>query len=474
VQNKPKMVEAVMFFNEHGVCREMLFPEFEAVLDAVVGLPDLADQQVRLAYILISPKLEVHSAVFFHLDFDEDGGADPNWNLPLRQLSERGEPGMDLGAGPVRLVSRSQCPVPWHQMHLWDPEPADLLALRDAASRNSLGLLRDEGSAISSSTPPSRTPASSSWSSSRHRAGWHDAEHADDSPQGKGRHDAEHAADSPQGKGRNDVEHVDDSLQGKGWSDDKRRKTASLIKRQRDHIRDLGRYQEEELGRLKRLGEHQIKTWRSEVEELREQLREQQALNARLETQRRAGAEALTQAEADLAQLTALQEHELAAREEELLQVRQTLQSRVDELEAELAASREREASAEAEALRLEQEGELQAVQGIERALGGLAALGMTFVVYHPGAGHLTIPLQDIARYQENPMAYAAAKCSVSEAQYRQWLSHFQQPTCEAVLSGGRRCALPIDRVDMPQRFVSGDSNCCSRHKSSGRLQDAG
>ncbi|MEE4464799.1 chromosome partitioning protein ParA, partial [Azotobacter chroococcum] len=92
------MVEAVMFFNEHGVCREMLLPEFEAVLDGVVGLPDLADQQVRLAYVLISPRLAVRAAVFFHLDFDEDGAADPNWNIPLRQLSERAGPGADLGA----------------------------------------------------------------------------------------------------------------------------------------------------------------------------------------------------------------------------------------------------------------------------------------------------------------------------------------------------------------------------------------
>jgi hypothetical protein len=93
------------------------------------------------------------------------------------------------------------------------------------------------------------------------------------------------------------------------------------------------------------------------------------------------------------------------------------------------------------------------------------------FVVYHPGAGHLTIPLQDIPRYQENPMAYAATKCFVSEAQYCQWLAHYQQPTCDGRLSNGERCALPVDRVDTPGRFVDGDSNCCARHKTSGGLR---
>ena len=39
MQNKPQMVEAVLFFNERGICKEMLFPEFEAMLDGVVNMP---------------------------------------------------------------------------------------------------------------------------------------------------------------------------------------------------------------------------------------------------------------------------------------------------------------------------------------------------------------------------------------------------------------------------------------------------
>ncbi|WP_089169894.1 hypothetical protein [Azotobacter chroococcum] len=427
------MVEAVMFFNEHGVCREMLLPEFEAVLDGVVGLPDLADQQVRLAYVLISPRLAVRAAVFFHLDFDEDGAADPSWNIPLRQLSERAGPGADLGAGPIRLVCRSQCSVPWHQMHLWDPEPQDLLSLRDAARRNQLGLLsEEEGMATAGGLTPSLPATRSRGVAANARA-----------------------------------------LPGKDWNDEQRRKTARLIKRQRLHIRDLNRYQEEALGRLKQAAERQAGALQAEVQQLREQLRRQQALNASLEAQRQALSESLARAEAEVARLLAEQMRERGVQADEQLRTEQTLQSRVGELETELAARAERERQGQEEILRLQHEHAQLAARGVEQALERLAGLGLTFVVYHPGAGHLTIPLQDIARYQENPMAYAAGKCSVSEERYRQWLDHFQQPLCEAELPGGRRCALPIDRVDSPQRFVAGESNCCSRHKSGSRLRNA-
>ena len=79
--------------------------------------------------------------------------------------------------------------------------------------------------------------------------------------------------------------------------------------------------------------------------------------------------------------------------------------------------------------------------------------------------------MQDIARYQDNPLAYAAGKCFVSEEQYRHWLNHYQQTVCEALLPSAEPCGIPIDRVDTPSRFVIGDSNCCTRHKAASRLR---
>jgi len=92
-------------------------------------------------------------------------------------------------------------------------------------------------------------------------------------------------------------------------------------------------------------------------------------------------------------------------------------------------------------------------------------------MAYHPGAGHLTIALQDIATYQKNPLAYAAARCAVSEEQYRQWLQHYQEPSCVAKLASGERCAMPLDKIDSPGRFVVGETNCCARHRARDRLR---
>ena len=104
MQNKPQMVEAVMFFNEQrGICKQMFFPEFEALLDGVVNMPEFADEQMRMAYLLINPRLLIRAVLFFYLDFDEKGAADKGWNLPLRHLADNAGRGPDLGAE-VRLV----------------------------------------------------------------------------------------------------------------------------------------------------------------------------------------------------------------------------------------------------------------------------------------------------------------------------------------------------------------------------------
>ena len=93
------MTEAIMLFRGDGIVTEMLYPEFEAVLDNVVSMPEWADQQARAAYVVINPRLQRRSVVVFYLDFDETVTADAGWNVPLRQLVEKAEYGPDLGVG---------------------------------------------------------------------------------------------------------------------------------------------------------------------------------------------------------------------------------------------------------------------------------------------------------------------------------------------------------------------------------------
>ena len=449
MQNKAQMVEAVLFFNDRGVCKEMLFPEFEALLDNVVNMPEFADQQMRLAYVLINPRLLVRAVVFFYLDFDEHGAADKGWNLPLRHLADNAGRGPDLGAGPIRLACRSQCPVSWHQMHLWDPSLApgknDLVLVRDAAKRNALGLLVEEDAPVVLAE--------------RLQVAAEDKWQAPD----PAREEADKQAE------QKEQEH--------------RLKTAQLIKQQRLRISTLGKQYEEELARLKLAGEERQRALQAEIHNLHQALRQQEELNNSLKAQLGAQADSMQQTREELAkQLRDLERHGRTEADILRAQFDSELQARVAAAVAEareqvairdveLAYRAEQETQLQQELERLRRERDELASQGGEQILERLAKLGVVFVVYHPGAGHLTIPLQDIARYQNNPMSYAAAKCFVSEEQYRQWLAHYQQPTCEASLPSGERCAMPIDRVETPSRFVVGESNCCARHKAGARLR---
>ncbi|MEX6502085.1 chromosome partitioning protein ParA [Pseudomonas zhanjiangensis] len=451
MQNKAQMVEAVMFFGERGgVCKQMLFAEFEALLDGVVNMPEFADQQVRIAYVVINPRLLIKAAVFFYLDFDEKGAPDSGWNIPLQHLSEKAGRGPDLGAGPIRLACRSQCPVSWHQMHLWDPSLApghnDLILIRDAVKRNSLGLLVEDDKA--QAVAPERLQMAS-------EDNWYAPEAS--------REAADRQAE------KLDQEH--------------RLKTAQLIKQQRLRITSLSQQHEEELAKFKLASQEQAKSLQAQIQGLRLALSQQQELNASLKTELETQAASFQAAREALAeQLRAQEQHGRSESDILRRQFEGELQAKVAAAVAdykervairdvELAYRAEQEGQLREELERLKGEREQQAGQSGEQVLERLAKLGVIFVVYHPAAGHLTIPLQDVARYQDNPMAYAAAKCFVSEAQYRQWLAHYQQPTCEALLPSGERCAIPIDRVDSPSRFAIGDSNCCARHKASHRLR---
>ncbi|MDH0894763.1 MULTISPECIES: chromosome partitioning protein ParA [Pseudomonas] len=449
MQNKAQMVEAVLFFNERGICKEMLFPEFEALLDNVVSMAEFADQQMRLAYVLINPRLLVRAVVFFYLDFDENGSADKGWNLPLRHLADNAGRGPDLGAGPIRLACRSQCPVSWHQMHLWDPSLApgknDLVLLRDTVKRNALGLLVEEEAPV---VLPERLQVA--------------AEDTWQAPD-PAREQAEKQAEQKE--------------------QENRLKTAQLIKQQRLRISTLGKQHEEDLARIKLAAEERHRALQAEIGALQQSLRQQEELNNSLKTQLGAQADSMQQSREDMSrQLRDLERHGRTEADILRSQFDSELQARVAAAVAEyreqvairdveLAYRAEQDTQLQQEIDRLRRERDDLASQGGEQILERLAKLGVVFVVYHPGAGHLTIPLQDMARYQNNPLGYAAAKCFVSEEQYRQWLAHYQQPTCESTLPSGERCAMPIDRVETPSRFVFGETNCCARHKAGARLR---
>lgn len=145
---KPLLTEAVMFFSERGVCKEMLYPEFEALLDGLMATPDFADETMEAVFLQINSRLQIRAAVFFTLDFDEDGFVNRLWNLPLRTIAEKASRGPDMGGGPIRLVCLGFTNQTQYKPHLWKPGQrngrSDLAWLKDAVRRNALGIVGED------------------------------------------------------------------------------------------------------------------------------------------------------------------------------------------------------------------------------------------------------------------------------------------------------------------------------------------
>lgn len=451
MQIKPQTVEAVLFFNDGGICKEMLYPEFEAMLDGVVSMPEFADQQMRVAYVLVNTRLHIRAAVFFYLDFNEDGSADSGWNIPLRNLAERTGRGPDLGAGPIRLACRSQCPVSWYQMHLWDPELAQgknhFVMLRDRIKRNQLGLLVEDEAPQTVPTERLQMVAEDTW----------------------------YAADP--------TKQPASAPRPEQFEQDQRLKAAQLIKQQRLRIASLEQQRETDISRLRELAAQQQAKLREEVAQLCTELTIKDQRIAELQLELEGQAEGFQKNREEMSrQLRALEQNTRIEADAARAQFDEELQRQVAAAVAEykeqvsirdveLAYRNELDSQLQEEIEQLQKQRDALMDQSGERMLERLSSLGMTFMVYHPGAGHLTIPLQDMARYQQKPLAYAAAKCGVSEEQYELWVQHYRQPVCIATLTSGERCNMPLDKVETPARFVIGESNCCARHRSLDRLR---
>lgn len=146
--HKPLLTEAVMFFSEQGIAREMLFAEFEALLDGLVAAADFADDTVEAVFLQINHRLHVRSAVFFTIDFDMDGHINRLWNMPLRTIAEKAGRGPDMGGGPIRLACLGFCTGKAYQPNLWTPGQrggkADLAWIKQAVRNNALGILGED------------------------------------------------------------------------------------------------------------------------------------------------------------------------------------------------------------------------------------------------------------------------------------------------------------------------------------------
>lgn len=434
--------EAVLFYGDNGVVKSMLYTDFEAILDRMVGVPEFAGREMKCAYCAVNGQLHVVAAVLFLIDFDDQGLADPSWNIPLRHLAEHAARGPDLGAGAIRLACRSQCPVAWHQDQLWDPamKPGanDFVFMRDIIRQRGakMGLLWEEDEDTPGPAPRARTPQDVPT-----------LEPADDIP-----------TVAPEQPAREKPD------------EDERKRLARTIKELRLRVQTLENKHEDELAQIRYAHQQkeeilstqlekvlmQFKTLKSQntaLKEKSESLKEQVvSLNKSLEDQAR-------QSEDEGSEIEILTEQYRVALEQRLEEERARLSEEMHAREMEVLDREERISELEQELSEAKREQIKMANTGAEKLLEKLQNLGLNFIAFHPGAGHISINAGEISDYMQNPIAFAARKCLVTEEQYRAWLAHYENPVCNVEVGEGQICGKRVIRVDVPNQFKPGVSD---------------
>lgn len=462
--------EAVLFFEDGDVSKEMTYSEFEAILDGVVGMDDFAAETMKAAFVVVNGQLKVTGAVLFIIGFDRQGYADRSWNLPLRHLVDTGGSGPDLGAGAIRLACKSQCSVAWHSSSLWDPEMSPksntFVKIRDAVAENKLCL--PTSSEPEPAPPPANTPPPN-WGMPQQQPpvaqppqGWHVQQPPSNAPVVNAGWDSDDPGLSEAQLAALESEH--------------RNKIAALIKQQRLHIQTLQNEAQQKLQSTKVGFEKDIELLKAEVNRLRSEheslhtqniaLREQnEAQRKQLESFKRA-----RDLEMKSAQQSGQQEIESLRKQYEE-QTKQRIQEETAKLKEDIELRnmelmyRHDVAKQLREELTELRKDKIRLMQnGGDDFLNRLEELGISFIAFHPGAGHISITLKEMPSYMENPTSFAANKCLVSEEHYRTWLEHYQKPQCMAPLTNDKVCACRIRRVDVPSQFVVGESDRCETH----------
>lgn len=439
-----ELLEAVFLFQDAQISRELLYPEFEAILDGFIPFPDFANSTAQATYLHIDHSLNVTGVVFFLISFDADGMVDRRWNIPLRQLIDATGTGPDMGAGPIRLACYSQCPIAWHQKNLWDPlmDPGNstFVAIRKAVKNNRLGLVLKPVKTGKSKGKAALTPTV-------------DADNAQ-----------EQAA-------------LEQKLHDH-YAQELRDKMALLIKEQRLRIATLMNHHQARVHSMQHEHQQRVLAYQQkhqEFEQLNHDLEERnralkESLDAqanKIEGMREYFAHKLKAAQADeSSQIQLMQDNFALEMEAKLSAATADLREMLDMREVELFYRHQNETALKEEIVNLKREQQQLLKNSGEQLLERLTKAGVNLVIFLPGLGETAIPLDDIGVYLEDPNAYAAEKMGVSEAIYLAWLEHHQSPCCNAVDHKGHSCGRNIAVIETPFEFHPGESDRCSQHQT--------
>lgn len=432
---------AIFFMDKGHVARQMRLSEFGSLLDGYLGLSDLADQDVKAVLVLMDKGLAIRSLVFFRLYFDDEGRADSSWNLPMEALAMEGDRGPDLGEGPIRLVCRSQTPRKNTKSLLWDPSMSpgqnDFQTIRKAAAANTLRFPRQAPAAQPQAPAPESKPQPQ--------------------PSAPAPQPATRAAPDTDVQGPGDdyaLPVLSEPAPSMG-DDQHRQKMASLLRAQRLRLRTVKGQYREQLKLLRHEHRLEMQGLRLEIQEKAQQAERHQMMTEQLKSKLMRSKEEYLVLQEQLTETMNQSANKESLQAENVL-LQEQLQRREEALE---------KAEAELEEVRRERD-ELTEMEPAEDSLLAKVRDGDLFVVaYNPGAGHMTLPYADIARYFQSPERYVAERCGVSEALYRQWLAHYESPRCQHGADKGEPCGKPLMRVSAPSEFRSGRDDRCDRHQ---------
>jgi hypothetical protein len=445
--------EMIFFFSGADVVRACHFSEFESLKDGAARLSEFSSEVVHAVYTKIGENKAIQGLVFFSFVVDADGKIDPDWDVPLQQLVDVAGRGPNLGGGQILLVSRSQCPNSLHQNSLWEPKEETLLAVRQVVAKR-LG-------AIEAPAEPSQVNLEKTL---RHY--------------------------------RNEVITYKNQMQAMQQEMEKLRLLneqksdkgeAEKLKRQLRNLQQTHK-QREETVRLhtarinlknKQLHE-QTQTYAVKIQ----QYQQQNALLKNTLKTHKTELEARNKSESAKRELAAIEAAavEAAAIEtaaNEAAAAIETAAVKVNDISvaafeggdssfsgafnlgeqlAEIVAQERNSHDTQARIQMLEAQLVREPVSKESVLLEQVRELGGVVMVYHPGAGHINIPIDELEEYVSNPLSVAARHSQVSEAQYRRWLAHQADLSCI-------NCRKQIAGVDMPADFVTGQSDYCEEHR---------
>lgn len=451
---------AVLFCEKGKIAREMMYAEFEAILDSFVPLPEYAGLEVQGIYVEVSPQLKVVAAVYFLIGFDGAGHADRKWNIPLQQLAEQGEPGPNLGAGPIRLACRSQCPVSWHVQHLWDPDmhknPNDFVLLRDVVKRNKLAFKKMEEEPEEVVPVVTEAPLPSSANSLLAALA------------GEGASETDKALSSSL------VQFLRQKLNEESVSerDEMAKRQTLLLAAQKtkfeDEIAKLEDAHGEELREMQaKLQEyhHLVAEYKKQSEKMQQQLAEQN--QAVVESKKLFEQKLEKNKEVDNSQIDAFKKNLMQEMQRKIEALAKEYSDELAAKDMEISYRDQEKLALEKELAKLTAEKALLISQGGEQFINRLKDNKVSFVVYHQGPGHINIDIDSIGEYLGNPIAYVAKSCKVSEEAYRHWIKHYDNPVCQSFSeSKGDVCGKKLKAVTSPTQFVMGRSDRCPLHWS--------